>query len=76
MADNPLQAVHGDNGAPIGYVGASGNDPAMLALLSGIIQRAARIEALQHERREAIRAGTIPPCPWDATDRLYISDRD
>jgi len=76
MNDHPLHAVHGDNGAPVGYVGASGNDPAMLALLSGIIQRCAHIEALRHERRAAINAGIIPPCPWDATDRLYISDRD
>jgi hypothetical protein len=48
----------------------------MLTLLAEIMQRGARVEMLQHERREAIRAGIIPPCPWDANDRLCISDRD
>jgi hypothetical protein len=74
MADHPPHTVHDDSGAPIGYVGASGDAPAMLALLSGIIESCARIEALQHERREAIQAGIIPPCPW-GNDRLFISDR-
>lgn len=69
----PLQPVSSESGHTIGYVAAT--DAPMAALLEGIIQAAAKVERLQHQRRDAIRRGIIPPCPWDATDRWSISDR-
>jgi hypothetical protein len=48
----------------------------MADLLASIIRKAAETERLQQERRAAIKAGIIPPCPWDASDRWHISDRD
>lgn len=70
----PLQPVTTDSGATIGHVAAS--DRCMADLLVSIIRKAAETERLQQERRAAIRAGTILPCPWDAGDHWLISDRD
>jgi len=76
----PLQPVTTDSGATIGWCAATTADgqpdQGMAELLASIIRKAAEIERLQQERRAAIRAGTIPPCPWDATDKWHISDRD
>lgn len=75
----PLQPVTTDSGHTIGHVAATDAhgqpDQGMADLLASIIRKAAEIERLQRERRDAIRRGDIPPCPWDATDRWHISDR-
>ncbi len=70
----PLQPVTTDSGATIGRIAAS--DQNMADLLTSIIRNAAETERLQQERRAAIRAGIIPPCPWDASYHRLISDRD
>jgi hypothetical protein len=76
----PLQPVTTDSGATIGWCAATTPDgqpdQTMTDLLASIIRKAAETERLQHERREAIKAGIIPPCPWDAADKWHISDRD
>jgi hypothetical protein len=76
----PLQPVTTDSGATIGWCAASTPDgqpdQSMADLLASIIRKAAETERLQQERRAAIKAGIIPPCPWDASDRWHISDRD
>lgn len=76
----PLQPVTTDSGAIIGHVAATTADgqpdPTMTELLASIIRQAAETDRLQQERRAAIKAGIIPPCPWDATDRWLISDRN
>lgn len=70
----PLQPVTTDSGVTIGRIAAS--DQGMADLLASIIRNAAETERLQQERRNAIRTGIIPPCPWDANDHWLISDRD
>jgi hypothetical protein len=67
-----LQTVTTDKGATIGLVAASDQD--MADLLASVIRHAAETDRLQQERKAAIVAGTVPPCPWDATDRWLISD--
>jgi len=70
----PLQPVTTNTGSTVGLVAASDQDTA--DLLASIIRHAAETDRLQRQRRAAIIAGTIPPCPWDATDRWLIIDRD
>ena len=76
----PLQPVTTDSGATIGWCAATDAhgqpDQIMVELLASIIRKAAETERLQQERRQLIRDGIIPPCPWDAQDRHWlISDR-
>lgn len=76
----PLQPVKGDNGGTLGWCAATDAqglpDQGMAELLATIIRQAAETERLQAERRQAIREGRIPPCPWDAQDNhWFISDR-
>jgi hypothetical protein len=76
----PLQPVTSDSGATIGWCAATTADglpdQSMADLLASIIRKAAETERLQQERRAAIKAGLIPPCPWDAEYHWHISDRD
>lgn len=69
MAQSKLHPVN-VNGHSVGYVSSS--DSSILSLLDDIVRRAVEIERLQHQQREAVRRGEIPPCPWDS---WKISDR-
>ena len=69
----PLQPVTSDSGTTLGWCSAA--DATTTALLADVIRRCATIDRLQRQRQQAIRDGLIPPCPWDATDRHWISDR-
>ncbi len=71
--DQSLQPITSESGRIIGHISA--HDAPMAELLEGILKAAVNIERLQNERRNAIRQGIIPPCPWDANNHWAIGDR-